>query len=125
LYGCVLDTVQLIPHRSGKKIFVQLPRGARAAVIALVGLTFSTLNAQRERALVITNGEQERSPLARRTRRVFAHFGHGCGDRVELRAFVWISAILDKTGQRLHGRAHPRGVTALGEREGRETQRKR
>jgi len=125
LYGGVLDAVQLIPHGGGEKIFVQLPRGARPAVITLVGLTFPTLNAQRERALVITNGEQERGPLARRTWRVFAHFGHGGGDRVELRAFVWIPTIFDKTGQRLHRRAHPRGVTALGEREGRETQRKR
>jgi hypothetical protein len=56
LYRRVLDTVQLIPDRSREQILVQLPRGARAAVIALVRLALATLDAQRERTLVISNG---------------------------------------------------------------------
>jgi hypothetical protein len=125
LNGGVLDAVQLIPHGFVEQVLVQLPRGARAAVITLVGLTLAALNAQGKIALVITNREQERGPLTRRARRVVTHFGNGCGDGVELRAFVWISAIFDKTRQRIHGGAHPRAVAALSEGQGRETQRKR
>jgi hypothetical protein len=114
--------VQLLPNWSGEKIFVELPRRARPTVVTLVGLALPALNTQRKRALVIANGEQERRPFARGTRGVFAHFGDGRGDGVELRALLRIAAIFDETGQRLHGRAHPSRVIAFGESESRKTQ---
>lgn len=94
---CVFDPVQLIPDGRREQILVELPRGARAPFVTLVRLTLAPVNAKRVRALVITDGEQERGPLARRARRLPADLGDSGGDAVELRAFFGISTIFVKT----------------------------